>query len=170
MRRTLLLLLAFPVFLALAFIAIWIWRPTLPFGQNPVLGFITQPGKHVVLSDAREIRIYEQNGRLNYRVWYKDDSGSGTMGPTNPGIKPDTDWFAYVESRDRYWIYDGEDGLKLVEVLPKRMKTSSIERARDRLVREMPPAVRARLPHTVAEPSDGSDAATPSEGDTSDSE
>ncbi|MHC4202406.1 MAG: hypothetical protein ACYSU0_20630 [Planctomycetota bacterium] len=135
-------------------------------GEAPRLGFITEPGQHIILSGCAELNLYEEDGGMKYRVTRIRGHTTHGVGPgAVPFADKDASWFAYVESTDRFWFCNGEDDLQLVEQLPTVSRASSIKLARDRLVREMPAPVRERLPRALAEPARATGAPTEGEGD-----
>lgn len=104
--------------------------------------YITQFWEHHLLDDSRVLRLYEDESYINYRF----TAGATTWGPTAAHIPKESKWFAFVETRDRVWIYDGIDDLALLSKTEKGTGSYSVKVCGDWLMQEIPLEVRSRIP------------------------
>ena len=152
-QRIVLISLGIGILVLIGVLGVWL-SYGLAETRTPRLGFISEKGEHVILANHATVRIYDQDGDLGFRIAHKGIiTGSSTA-----ALKKGSEWFAYVESVDRYWFLDGAGDLVLYEFFPKASRCSSIKVVRQRLLDEMPLAVRQRLPEGfiehLPEPSD----------------
>lgn len=114
--------------------------------------FITTEGEHIISGSAYKVHVYEENNKLNYKMYFPSGSGGG---PTLPNIKKDSDWFIYVESNERYWIFDGNVDVKLMELRKTServvFKTSDLPGTNYTLFNVMPSVVKNKLPKNILE-------------------
>jgi len=73
--------------------------------------FITEPGEYEYSKVGGIVKVYEEGQKLNYRIGHPSSGGSG--GPVPPLIEPKGDWFVYLQSNNKAWIYNGVDALYL---------------------------------------------------------
>jgi hypothetical protein len=114
-------------------------------------------GEFVIVPGRRVFRVYEKDGRLNYRF----SVAGKEWGPAVPPIKMNAPWFAYIETANRVWIHDGANDLVLLryEANQRNSGTYSIQTCGPWLRDEVPPQVAERvgplLNHEPAEVSEG---------------
>jgi hypothetical protein len=129
-------------------------------------GFISKPGSYRLHHSEQTLRIYKEKGKLNYRIVYSypkkglsrllrfDEVGS--MGPAEPFIDKNANWFALVEkprarSPVAIWIFDGHDLLVQLAYDPARTSDGYPaflydSDSRPSIVTAAPPEVWNRLP------------------------
>ncbi|QDU54944.1 hypothetical protein [Aeoliella mucimassa] len=107
--------------------------------------FITQLGEYQFLDDSRVLELYEEDGYINYRF----KTGGKSRGTSKASIPKGSPWFAFVETRNRVWIYDGVDDLVLLSNSEKQRGTYSIKVCGDWLIQQIPPEVTSRLPNLL---------------------
>jgi hypothetical protein len=126
--------------------------------RQPVsrLGLVTRPGRHVVTPGEFEFEFYEQDegsdrircdlsfGPTQYRRWQ-------TWGPYDPVIRKGSKWFAYVETPNRVWVFDGVGVLGLWSLSPGRAKDVTYQSTEDTpgLLGSAPKAVKDLLPEAI---------------------
>ena len=101
--------------------------------------FITKVGDYMP-TPTTSVRVYEENGKIQYRV----KSGSKTGGPTKPLIDKGTAWFIFPENERRVWISPAQGQLELMEFTDDGIKFSSSD-VRRNLADRAPAAVQERL-------------------------
>ena len=92
------------------------------------------------------LKVYEDRGKLTYRVTRVHGSGAGSAGPSVAAIEPDSGWFLFPESANKVWIFDGDDALMLDEFDGLGKTTYSCSKGNPGLVNKAPNVVRERLP------------------------
>jgi hypothetical protein len=129
-----------------------------PAAERPTLvhEFITTEGEHVVTPDGEhEVHVFREGSLLNYRTVMRDtpsvakSKNGSTVGPVAAAIDPNSEWFIYVDAPGRYWVFDGYDQVTLIENQTHptmQMKNTDLSRNWERLLLEMPPSVRKRIP------------------------
>ena len=126
--------------------------------------FVTTVGTHTLFDGKLTVKIYEEQGKLNYciiRNWVDHESGSvltHSSGPVPPTIEKGADWFILAKSPDEVWTFDGHESLVLKEMGPEkpgrprggiyeiRPDLDFQAKAVQRLVDKAPQALRDRLP------------------------
>jgi hypothetical protein len=101
--------------------------------------FITKIGDYQA-SPTTSVRVYEQEGKIQYRV----KSGGKSGGPTKPLIEKNQPWFIYPENDKRFWVSSAPGQLELIEMTADGISFSSSDVRRD-LVGIAPPPVQERL-------------------------
>ncbi len=133
---------------------------------------ITTAGTYQLYGGKVTLRIYEDKGKLNYRIARHVSKrenptryGTVTSGPSQPFIEKGSRWFAFVESTDdkspkTVWIFDGRDYLRQEAFDPAREPIAPNAgfgehwwMSRDSevvpwIVNKSPKAVRNRLPES----------------------
>jgi hypothetical protein len=71
-------------------------------------GQITTLGRHFISREGHFVEVYEQGDELYYRVGRRERNGHSAIGPSEAHIVKGTPWFAFVESANRIWIFDGD--------------------------------------------------------------
>jgi hypothetical protein len=113
--------------------------------QKPRLGFITDLGTHEILKGKSSIRLFMQGDAINYRF----TTGMSSFGPTEAPIEKGSKWFAYVESPDKVWVYDGKNDIVLLENAGTNCGIYSLSYCGEALRKRIPAGVVARLPHLL---------------------
>jgi len=111
---------------------------------DPTLGFFTMIGTQPVVPGEVDIRIYEDQGKINYRI----RNGPDTVGPADPWTEPDAKWFLFAESITRFWSFDGKASLVLTEFISlaaDRHQVKTIEIGPSEFA-SIPPALQPKLP------------------------
>jgi hypothetical protein len=114
---------------------------------------ITTVGSHRLYRGNLTLDIFEQTGGLNYRVTRVKQKGPVTaegVSPKEPFIQSGADWFAFPESADVVWIFNGRDVLDCVEFKEGSFGTTSSV-MKPEIVAKAPNAVRDRLPKSLLE-------------------
>jgi len=131
--------------------------------------FITSEGEHPITPDGKfVIHIVREGELLGYRFEVRTVAEeprpgaagterverSTTSGSETASIAPNSKWFVHVESPERYWVYDGDDDVTLIEYSessPTKLTVSmtDLESMSERLLKEMPDAVKKRIPSEV---------------------
>jgi hypothetical protein len=115
-------------------------RPTL----------ITTTGSHTITRGKLSFDIYEDKGRINLRLCQKSAPGGGweKFGPTKPPFEKGANWFVYPETPERFWVFDGRDGLELWWARRSPVSPGGIASCQvvPEIVKEAPERVRALLP------------------------
>jgi hypothetical protein len=107
--------------------------------------FLTEPGSYVLIDGIRGICVVEHAGKLTISVRSRRKNGGSSS--TTPRIDPDSNWFAYVESHERVWVYCDGGNLTLMRYGPEGRITNTCSCHRwHELNEQMPRAVRERLP------------------------
>jgi hypothetical protein len=106
------------------------------------LGFITSPGKHVILPGDSFVAITEKEEGLVFSI----QMGAFGVAPAKV-ISPQKNWFFYAETPRRIWLHDGEKDLTLYFAKPKLSSSRWLARHGAALWRETPKEVRARVSH-----------------------
>ena len=129
-------------------------------------GFISKPGSYRLYHAELTLEIFEGKGKLNYKVGDSFSKkglwpilrfdGVGFMGPAEPFIDKNANWFALAEKpRARapvaIWIFDGHDLLVQLAYDPTRTRGNyraflNDSDSRPSIVTAAPPEVWNRLP------------------------
>jgi len=148
--------------------AAWAGYSSVRRHSTPRLGFIVEPGEHTILPGRSSIRVFREDGGLNYRITRQLSNATETFGPARPSVQPGAQWFVYVETPDR--VYDGEGrDLVLQRMHADGVGTYSITFCRDWLRKQVPPEVVVRLGEAalaamVAAGNEGANRRTPCAG------
>lgn len=98
------------------------------------------------------LKVYEQAGKLNYRVCRDGIGGGAEQGPSKASIEKGSPWFIFSESADEVWIFDGRESLILRPFHDRRPGYSNggfYEVPKERSTLDtMPKALRDHLPET----------------------
>ena len=116
-------------------------------------GVITTLGRHYVSRGGNFIEIYEQGDKLNYRIGRRYRNESIVRSPAQAEIVKGSPWFAFVETSNRIWIFNGERMLLTLEMFRPSSMAGGFKREEleisikgPKLVEEAPKGVRDRLP------------------------
>jgi len=111
---------------------------------TPNLGFFMRLGTQSIIPGEVDVRIYKDQGKINYRI----RNGPDTVGPADPWTEPDANWFLFAESITRFWAFDGKESLILTEFLelaPDRYQVKTTEIGPSELA-SIPPVLQPKLP------------------------
>jgi hypothetical protein len=107
---------------------------------------ITTVGTHTILPNKLAVEVYHDRGKINYRLWQMaPEAGQGKTGPEDPPFEKGAKWFIFVESPERFWVFNGRDELELSWIDGPRGGVFS-SRVNPEIVNEAPERVRALLP------------------------
>lgn len=101
--------------------------------------FITKIGEYKP-SPTTSVRVYEEAGKIQYRV----KSGTRSGGPTKPLIEKNAPWFIYPENDTRFWISHAKGQLELIEMTDGGIVFTSSD-VRRNLVDSAPAPVREQI-------------------------
>jgi hypothetical protein len=117
---------------------------------------ITTVGTHRLYAGKLTLDVFEEKEGLNYRVTRILEKGSvknQSASPREPFIQYGADWFAFAESADVVWIFNGRDVLNCVELGEGVWRTTDSVVVPD-IVNRAPQAVRNRLPNSFLDTSE----------------
>jgi hypothetical protein len=120
---------------------------------NDLQKVITTVGTHKLYGGKLTLNVFEDGGGLNYRVTRVKQKGpirAEGASPKEPFIHSGADWFAFPESADVVWIFDGQNVLNRVEFEEGTTKTMDSVVVPD-IVTRAPKAVQDRLPASFLE-------------------
>ena len=112
---------------------------------QPRLGFISELGEHFILPPDHVLRIFDEGGRVNYRL----KAGEDTWAPQEPPIEQGTPWFFFVETPERVWVYDGKEDLRLLAKKGTRVGVYSLKVCGSSLRDQVPAEVARRVPGVI---------------------
>ena len=114
--------------------------------QEHIGQVISLPGKHRYSKHGGEVHVYMEGDMLNYRITHPK---GGPGGPVDPPIPPESDWFIYVETWERAWIYQGNETLILNSETEKGSGSYQLSVGFDTLPSRPPKEVIDRLPDAL---------------------
>jgi hypothetical protein len=115
--------------------------------------FATAIGTHRLYDGKLTLEIYKDLDRLNYRVTRVARKGAVTkesVAPKQPFMDKEADWFAFAESNDIVWIFNGRNVLNRV-IFHEMGLTTTDSVVVPGIVKEAPKDVQDRLPTTFRE-------------------
>jgi hypothetical protein len=82
--------------------------------EKPVRGFVRQMGTFVLDEKGSHLRIYPaKDNQPTYEIKRVIPGGHETDSQPEAGFFRGTGWFAYIETPDRIWLYDGKKHLNI---------------------------------------------------------
>ena len=111
--------------------------------------FVTTEGVHERFDGKLTLKVYEQDGKFNYRVCRNVPEEKSESGPVKPNIEKGSKWFIFAETYDEVWIYNGSDILILRPFHDRRPNFPNggfYQLKGKEYLDIMPKAVRDRLP------------------------
>jgi hypothetical protein len=127
--------------------------PNQPDDVDDSNRLITSVGTHRLKDGKLTLEIREEQDRLNYHITRDFDDGAVTkvsFAPAEPFLHSGTDWFAFIESDNVVWVFNGQDVLHCADF--KDGSYAIIDSiVRPDIFTEAPGAVRDRLPPSFLE-------------------
>lgn len=82
--------------------------------EKPVRGFVRQMGTFVLDEKGSHLRIYPaQDNQPTYEIKQVTPNGHETDSAPEAGFFKGMGWFAFIETPDRIWLYDGKKHLNI---------------------------------------------------------
>jgi hypothetical protein len=82
--------------------------------EKPVRGFVRQMGTYLLDEKGSHLRVYmAKDGQATYEIKRVIPGGHETDSQPEAGFFRGAGWFAYIETPDRIWLYDGKKHLNI---------------------------------------------------------
>ena len=116
--------------------------------ETPVVGFVREQGTYRLDAKGSHLRIFPaKDGQPTYEFKWVKIGGHETDSAPDKGFFEGEGWFAYIESVNRIWIYDGKKHLNIVH--KKENWTGFYSVAAQQYYRTCPDIVWSALPEAV---------------------
>lgn len=104
---------------------------------------ITTPGQYPYSHYGGEVEIFKEEEKLNFRIAHETGRAWSS---SEPPIEPDGNWFVYIETWNKVWIYDGKGKLYLSYAAKDMNMACQLSRGKNTLATPPPREVMERLP------------------------